>query len=229
VRCPCGLLTHSGARGGVGLPPGPLRGPARSWLTTVGSIPNAGDRGLSTALGRGEIEPQRDKGSRRDIYGESGAGAGNLRDWRAERRPRGPYRPRTKLALLRGTLPHPEEGRRPVSKDRGAIDANSGRSRVAARRTHAFDHPLTRLAAKRQATLSHEGRGVGIRCTVTAPSPLVGEGFPPRSCARSCASRMAGRVRGENARGMNPTLACWAHPYGLEAARQQPFRRPLSP
>ena len=25
-------------RGGVGLPPGPLRGPARSWLTTLGSI-----------------------------------------------------------------------------------------------------------------------------------------------------------------------------------------------
>ena len=79
--------SQAGARGGVGLPPGPLRGPARSWLTTVGSIPNAGDRGLSTALGRGEIEPKRDKGSRRDIYGESGAGAGNLRDWRAERRP----------------------------------------------------------------------------------------------------------------------------------------------
>jgi hypothetical protein len=110
----------------------------------------------------------------------------------------------------------------PIQQAPGAI-------RVAARRTHAFDHPLTRLAAKRRATLSHEGRGVGIRCTVTAPSPLVGEGFPPRSCARSCASRMAGRVRGETARGMNPTLACWAHPYGLEAARQQPIRRPLSP
>ena len=28
-------------RGGVGLPPGPLRGPARSWLTTARPIPNA--------------------------------------------------------------------------------------------------------------------------------------------------------------------------------------------
>jgi hypothetical protein len=71
---PAGPVTQTGARGGVGLPPGPLRGPARSWLTTVGSIPNAGDR-RSTAFSRGEAEPQRDKGSRRDTYGESGAGA----------------------------------------------------------------------------------------------------------------------------------------------------------
>jgi len=63
-----------GTRGGVGLPPGPLRGPARSWLTTVGSIPNAGDRLLSTAHGAEMRSPNGTKGSRRDTYGESGAG-----------------------------------------------------------------------------------------------------------------------------------------------------------
>src|SRR6478736_9007519 len=29
--------------------------------------------------------------------------------------------------------------------------------------------------------------------------------------------------------GRAATVACWAPAYGLEAARQQPFRRPLSP
>jgi hypothetical protein len=75
VRCPCGLgLRKSSTRGGAGLPPGPLRGPARSWLTTVGSVPNAGDR--LSCLWMRRAEPQQDKGSRRDTYGESGAGAG---------------------------------------------------------------------------------------------------------------------------------------------------------
>jgi hypothetical protein len=36
--------SKSSTRGGAGLPPGPLRDPARSWLTTLGSVPIAGDR-----------------------------------------------------------------------------------------------------------------------------------------------------------------------------------------
>ena len=46
TRCgvPAGWLTQASSRGGVGLPPGPLRDPARSWLTTLGSTPNADDR-----------------------------------------------------------------------------------------------------------------------------------------------------------------------------------------
>ena len=71
-----------GARGGVGLPSGSLRSPARSWLTTVRSIPNA-TRHLSR--GRGAKQDKR-RGSR-DTHGESGAGADSHRTWRAGRRP----------------------------------------------------------------------------------------------------------------------------------------------
>jgi hypothetical protein len=79
--------SQSGARGGVGLPPGPLRGPARSWLTTVRSIPNAGDRLLSTAFNRGETEPKRDE---RIAAGHLRRKRGRPRitsQWRAERCP----------------------------------------------------------------------------------------------------------------------------------------------
>ena len=75
VRCPCGLLTHSGARGGVGLPPGPLRGPARSWLTTVGSMPNAFDRLSRCARRRnGEEAGNGNRIAGGIPIGESGAG-----------------------------------------------------------------------------------------------------------------------------------------------------------
>ena len=51
---PAGRSRKTCTRGGVGLPPGSLRSPARSWLTTLGSIPNAGDhfsRGASRSAG----------------------------------------------------------------------------------------------------------------------------------------------------------------------------------
>jgi len=85
---PAGLVRKRVARGGVGLPPGSLRSPARSWLTTVRSISNAARPSL-----RSSARP-------RDTYGESGAGAGRSRKcscraiaalleriWRAGRRP----------------------------------------------------------------------------------------------------------------------------------------------
>jgi hypothetical protein len=37
MRCPAGRLCNAGTRAALGLRPGPLRGPARSWLTTVRS------------------------------------------------------------------------------------------------------------------------------------------------------------------------------------------------
>jgi hypothetical protein len=61
VRCPCGLRSQRSARGGAGLPPGPLRGPARSWLTTVGSISNADDRLSWTAQCAEKRNPNRTK------------------------------------------------------------------------------------------------------------------------------------------------------------------------
>jgi hypothetical protein len=88
VRCPCGLRRNEASRGDVGLPPGPLRGPARSWLTTVRPMPNAGDRLSWSALCAEMRNPNGKKGSRRGTCGESGAGAGNHCNWRAARRPR---------------------------------------------------------------------------------------------------------------------------------------------
>src|SRR3954471_18183439 len=58
---PAGLARQPGTRAVPGLPPEPLWAPARSWLTTRGSIPNA---------------PPRET---RDTSGESGARRSNKR------------------------------------------------------------------------------------------------------------------------------------------------------
>src|SRR3990170_783013 len=47
------------------------------------------------------------------------------------------------------------------------------------------------------------------------PSPLAGEGFPPRSCRRSLASRMAERVRGEGQ--LNSSAVCMVQPPSARA------------
>jgi len=79
-------------RAAPGLRPCPLRGPARSWLTTLGSTPNADDRLSWSAQCAETRNPNGTIGSRRDIWGESGAGAGSHCNWRAGRRPRGSHR-----------------------------------------------------------------------------------------------------------------------------------------
>ena len=93
-------------RGGVGLPPGPLRGPARSWLTTLGSTSNADDRLSWSALCAETRNPYGTIGSRRDTSGESGAGVGIHRNWRAARRPRVRQRIRSQR-ILRLSARHP--------------------------------------------------------------------------------------------------------------------------
>jgi hypothetical protein len=59
-----GLGSQPSTRAAPGLRPGPLRGPARSWLTTVRLTPNADDRLSRCAWAQDGEEPKRDKGSR---------------------------------------------------------------------------------------------------------------------------------------------------------------------
>jgi hypothetical protein len=129
VRCLCGLgLRKSSARGGAGLPPGPLRGPARSWLTTVRPIPNDGDR-----LSRLRDAERGTPTGQRIGSGTLTAKAGPVPENVATGAPRGaravPKRIATPLwtASFGAPSPHPKEGRRLVSKDRGERSSNPGR------------------------------------------------------------------------------------------------------
>ena len=56
---PAGLLSHSNSRAMSGLRPGPLRGPARSWLTTARFKPNACDRLVLVGAMHRDEEPER--------------------------------------------------------------------------------------------------------------------------------------------------------------------------
>jgi hypothetical protein len=96
-----------GTRAASGLPPGPLGVPARSWLKARSAQRCATDRT------------------------KAGPDAGKVRDWRAARRPPCPATDTdTKgLRLSARHPPHPEEGRRPFSKDRGATVISRTRRR----------------------------------------------------------------------------------------------------
>jgi len=105
---PAGLGRNRVTRAASGLRPCPLRGPARSWLTTVRSTPNAAGQLSRRALtAAGHLRRKR------------GPPPHNRRVWRAERRRASSQGRDTILTALFGApSPHPEEGRRPVSKDR---------------------------------------------------------------------------------------------------------------
>src|SRR4051812_22168031 len=92
---PAGLARQPDTRAVPGLPPGPLWAPARSWLTTRGSIPNAPPR---EARGTSGESGARRSNKRRQMSTRFGARVSALlqraiaalseRMWRAGRRPR---------------------------------------------------------------------------------------------------------------------------------------------
>ena len=132
---PAGRFRKIGTRAAPELRPGPLRGPARSWLTTVGSISNAIRPSLNKERG---AKTKRRGGPAGHLRRKRGPAFSNRRDWRAERRPRGPRKDRDTIGL-RLSARHPligEEGQRPVSKERGASYSTPGRPPVAATRSH---------------------------------------------------------------------------------------------
>jgi hypothetical protein len=114
--------------------------------------------------------------------------------WRAERRLRAA---RHEPYGLRFSARHPLKLRAP--------------NRAAARKAHAFNHPLTRLAAKAAIHPLHRGERGGIRCAATAsPLPLWERVSAAILRERSsCASRMAGRVRGDYRRSQLEALLPW--------------------
>jgi hypothetical protein len=84
-------LARPDTRAAAGLPPGSLRSPARSWLTTLGPKPNACDH-----FSRGAFQAQEWRGAGNGARVARGApmakagpaGPTSRRCWRAERRPR---------------------------------------------------------------------------------------------------------------------------------------------
>ena len=104
VRCPrvSFATRHSAA---PELRPGPLRGPARSWLTTVESTPNAIRPSLNKERG---AKTKRRGGPAGHLRRKRGPAFSNRRDWRAERRPRGPRQDRDTIGL-RFSARHPPQ------------------------------------------------------------------------------------------------------------------------
>ena len=131
VRRPAGPVSQGRAPGRrLGLPPGSLRSPARSWLTTLGPKPNARDN-----LSRGALRAQEWRGAGNGVRIVGGApmakagpaGPQSRRCWRAERRPRAARHPC--WTALFGAPPPPQ---------------TPGARRVAARRTHVLQQASPR-------------------------------------------------------------------------------------
>jgi hypothetical protein len=104
----------SGTRAAPGLRPGPLRVPARSWLTTVRSIAKRFRSPFPDSARRGEKEPQRDERiEKRDTRGESAARRGAKKTPHAARREAPAAvrkdRGRHRLALFGAPLPFGED------------------------------------------------------------------------------------------------------------------------
>jgi hypothetical protein len=119
ARCPRGLFARQVTRAASGLRPCPLRGPARSWLTTVRPIPNAARPSLrSSARQRGTYG---ESAARRRQITASAHVALSLRCMSAHGAPRGARRIRRRMRSHRFALfgaPSPrDEGRDQQSPD----------------------------------------------------------------------------------------------------------------
>jgi len=177
---PAGLVRKPGTRAAPELRPGPLRGLARSWLTTVRSTSNA------IRPSRGErIRIKRRDGPAGHLRRKRGPALSNRRKcsccaiaslhervWRAGRRPRGPRQDRDTIGL-RLSARHPLTCEGQISKPRTP-------ERVAARRTHVSSpspFPPCDLRASPQdrggKALSPQGRGetCGVAASLN-PLPL---------------------------------------------------------
>ena len=189
MRCPRGFgFAGRSTRGGAGLPPGPLRGPARSWLTTRRPIPNAVwpvRRGPGRAAGQGAAKAG-------PAYRKSPQTAQRMRlmryrfalerMWRAARRPRDLRIASYKFASF-GAPPPSQAGRnRAAARSSACLVAASNklplspcaRARASAwravrgqRRSRVEDNyaspfPPSSRFARRAGALSHKGRGEGF-------------------------------------------------------------------
>jgi hypothetical protein len=125
---PAGRSRKIDARAASGLRPGPLRGPARSWLTTVRSIPNAGDR-LSRLRDAERGTPKGQRIGSGALSAKARTGAANHTRLARREAPARSRKDRDTIgfASFGAPSPHPEEGQRPVSKDRGGRRSNPGR------------------------------------------------------------------------------------------------------